>query len=146
MANIHIAGAEMLKGQLAGLAAGMDSARGQAVMAACHVFERRAKWYSSGHGGGPKRVSGDLNNSIESRKTAPDEGQVAPAMDYAAYVEYGTSRMPAYPYMRPAWESGKEEAEKVLKARLAAVVSFKGALSAQMGTTVSPTNMALPED
>ena len=27
---------------------------------------------------------------------------VAPAMEYAVYQEYGTSRMPAQPFMRPA--------------------------------------------
>lgn len=151
MAHIDILGAEMLKAQLMGLTSAMESERSSAALAACHVFERRAKWYASGHGGGPGRVTGNLNNSIQSRKTAADEAQCAPSMDYAAFVEYGTSRMHAFPYMRPAWESGKEEAEMVLKERLGAVVSLRAVASAQMGASFETSgyetyDKALPED
>lgn len=142
----RIIGAEILKGQLTGLGVAMGNQRASACIAACHVFERRAKWYASGHGGGPHRRTGDLNNSIQTRQTASDEAQVAPATDYAAFVEYGTVNMPAYPYMRPAWESGKEEAEKVLQMRLGAVVSAKGVIGAQMGTTTEAFNAPLPEE
>jgi HK97 gp10 family phage protein len=142
----RIIGAEILKGQLAGLSVAMGKERANACVAACHVFERRAKWYASGHGGGPHRRTGDLNNSIQTRQTASDEAQVAPATDYAAFVEYGTVNMPAFPYMRPAWESGKAEAEKVLQMRLGAVVSAKGVIGAQMGTTTEAFNAPLPEE
>jgi len=133
-------------GQLAELTGAMLSQRQSACLAACHVFERKAKWYASGHGGGPHPRSGNLKNSIQSRATAADEAQVAPSMDYAAFVEYGTSRMPAYPYMRPAYEAGKEEAARILSARLEAVVSLRGALTGQMGTTAEAYNSPLPEE
>jgi HK97 gp10 family phage protein len=34
---------------------------------------------------------------------------------YAAFVEFGTSRMPAHPFMRPAFESKKSEASAIIK-------------------------------
>jgi HK97 gp10 family phage protein len=40
----------------------------------------------------------------------------------AVFLEYGTSRMPAEPFMRPAFESAKDEA----------VRAFENALSAQL--------------
>lgn len=148
MARFHIVGAEALKAEFAGLAASMDRSRADACMAACHVFERRAKWYATGHGGGPHVRTGFLRDSIQSRKTGSDEAQVAPAADYAAFVEYGTIHMRAYPYMRPAWESGKAEAEAVLQARLGAVTSLRGVAGATMGSTMDQSGFgeSLPED
>jgi len=36
-------------------------------------------------------------------------------VDYASYVEYGTSRTPAQPYLRPAVEAHKRELIKAVK-------------------------------
>ena len=36
-------------------------------------------------------------------------------VDYAPYVEFGTSRMGAQPYLRPAFDNGKAEAIKVME-------------------------------
>jgi len=38
---------------------------------------------------------------------------------YAAHLEYGTSRTPAYPYMRPAFEAKKEDAVSAMSQKLA---------------------------
>lgn len=144
MANVNILGANKLKGQLAALTGNLLNERANACLKACMVFERRAKWYSSGHGGGPHRQTGNLNNSIQSRQTAADEAQVAPTAEYAAFVEYGTVHMPAYPYMRPAYEDGKKEAGDVLAKHLAGCLSAHG-LAGSMATSAEAYNAPLPE-
>jgi HK97 gp10 family phage protein len=48
--------------------------------------------------------TGNLKNSINSTIEADGErGIVATGVEYAAYVEYGTSRMAAQPYLLPAY-------------------------------------------
>jgi len=39
-------------------------------------------------------------------------------VNYAAYVEYGTSKSPAQPFMRPAIEKHKEDVARLLKKEL----------------------------
>jgi len=48
--------------------------------------------------------TGKLKNSITSEFLSPTLVIVAPHTDYAVYVEFGTRRMRARPYMRPAAE------------------------------------------
>lgn len=47
--------------------------------------------------------TGALKNSIGS-DIAPFRAVIGPTMDYASYVEQGTSKMAPQPYMRPAAE------------------------------------------
>lgn len=147
--SVHVIGGAKIQAELAVITGNLISQRADACLAACYVFERRAKWYASGNGGGPNRRTGNLNNSIQSRKTALDEAEVGPidvgpAAEYAAFVEYGTVNMPAYPYMAPAYESGKDEAAKVLGLKLAACVSLRG-VTGSMATSAQSYNEPLPE-
>jgi HK97 gp10 family phage protein len=48
--------------------------------------------------------TGMLRDSIEEGQVAHGVWMLIAAMPYAAYVEYGTSRMAAQPYMNPALE------------------------------------------
>lgn len=48
--------------------------------------------------------TGKLKNSITSEFPSLTKAIVAPHTDYAAYVEYGTRKMRARPYMRPSAE------------------------------------------
>ncbi len=48
--------------------------------------------------------TGNLMNSITGTADGLS-GTVATGVDYAAYQEYGTSKMPAHPYMTPAAEA-----------------------------------------
>ena len=38
--------------------------------------------------------------------------EVGPTTDYAYYVEFGTRKMEAEPFVKPAWEEQKEQFEK----------------------------------
>jgi len=145
--KVEITGANTLKAQFGAITAAVLNGRAEACLKACYVFERRAKWYSSGNGGGPGRRTGDLNNSIQSMKTGYDEAQVGPTeigtvAEYAAFVEYGTSNMDAFPYMRPAYETGKEQAAKVLGDELAKLILVGGKVSGSMGHSMD----LLPSD
>lgn len=48
--------------------------------------------------------TGKLKNSITSEFPSPTKAIIAPHTEYAAFVEYGTRRQRAKPYMRPAAE------------------------------------------
>lgn len=48
--------------------------------------------------------TGALRASIQSEMTGETSGQVATNIEYSVYVNYGTSRMAARPFMDPAAE------------------------------------------
>lgn len=57
---------------------------------------------------GPQVRTGRLRGSITWRLGEDSEGlyaDVGSAVLYAPYLEYGTTRMPAYPFLRPALEA-----------------------------------------
>lgn len=51
--------------------------------------------------------TGVLKNSIDVQMEGDMTAVVAPHTEYAAYVEFGTSRMAAQPYMTPAAEEAR---------------------------------------
>ena len=51
--------------------------------------------------------TGNLKKSISTELVKPLEGVVSTGVEYAEYVEYGTSKMAAQPYMTPAAETVK---------------------------------------
>lgn len=63
--------------------------------------------------------TGTLRRSIQAEE-GPGEREVTIGtnVEYAIYQEYGTSRMPAHPFLRPALESEAPEVGKVLAAAL----------------------------
>lgn len=52
--------------------------------------------------------TGTLKNSITSEFPTPTSAIIAPHTEYAGYVEYGTRKQRAQPYMRPAAEKVRE--------------------------------------
>lgn len=72
--------------------------------------EASAKQYASGEGGGPNVRTGRLRGSITWRLGADGSGpyaDVGSAVVYAPFLELGTSRMPAYPFLAPALEAAR---------------------------------------
>lgn len=65
--------------------------------------------------------TGALRNSIMVDEVTPDVAVIAPHTEYAEHVEFGTSRMAAQPYMRPALD---EHDGEILDAIEAAVRDF----------------------
>ena len=78
---------------------------------ACAVVERAAKQKA------PKGV-GDLQRSIQFRvEVNGDEivGVVFTPLEYAPYVEYGTYKMAARPFLRPAYNKNVNKLTQELK-------------------------------
>lgn len=48
--------------------------------------------------------TGKLRDSIDAKTDGPLAWVVGPHTDYAAYVEYGTSKAPSQPFLTPATE------------------------------------------
>ena len=67
--------------------------------------------------------TGRLRNSIEYRVTE-DDAIIGTNVEYAPYVEYGTSRMRAQPYLRPALDENRRRINELLKDNIRRV--FRG--------------------
>ena len=66
--------------------------------------------------------TGFLRNSIQVDSVTPLEAVVAPHTDYAEHVEFGTERMAAQPYMRPALDGHESEILDAVGVTVAAFV------------------------
>lgn len=53
--------------------------------------------------------TGTLRNSIMLDEVTPERAILGPHVDYAEHVEFGTSRMAAQPYLRPAVDEHERE-------------------------------------
>lgn len=63
--------------------------------------------------------TGLLRSSIQTEAAGSREVDIAPHTDYAAYVEFGTYKMGAQPYMGPGFESSRDAALQHIKDKLA---------------------------
>jgi len=66
----------------------------------------------------PMRDTGNLQAHIETSQPEPFVAQVTSSAAYAAPLEFGTSKMAARPYMRPARDKVLPVAERILERRL----------------------------
>lgn len=64
--------------------------------------------------------TGALKNSIMVDEVTPTQATIAPHTEYAAAVEFGTSRQAAQPYMRPAIDQHDREIVKAVEDNVAA--------------------------
>lgn len=66
--------------------------------------------------------TGFLRNSIQVDEVTPVEAYIAPHTDYAEFVEFGTERQAAQPYMRPALDEHEGEIVQAVRDTVAAFV------------------------
>jgi len=59
--------------------------------------------------------------------TAKQKGSGLKDAYYGQFVEFGTAKMPARPYLRPAFDQDKERAVEAIKSRIAARLKKAGA-------------------
>lgn len=104
--DIKVSGVERVLRALQDKVRQLPKAAQSGCMAGALVIEGAAK------GNAPVRT-GFLRNSI-SAKPIPLGAEVGPHAEYAVYQEYGTVKMPAHPYMRPALESKRKEVERIV--------------------------------
>lgn len=70
----------------------------------------------------PRRDTGHLDTNIETARVEPLKVTVTSNAEYAAALEFGTSRMAARPYMRPATEKKREEVQRLVGQAVSTVV------------------------
>lgn len=140
--TVKIEGLKEIEDALA--AAGPKLARGavrKALKAGGAVFLKRAKALAPVlTEATPQRKPGELRNAIaevdrmDARKQQgrariglkyTKKGPQDPGV-YGLFVEFGTKKMPAKPYMRPAYDEARKEAESVFTAELRAGVPELG--------------------
>jgi len=66
--------------------------------------------------------TGNLLNTITTGTPSVNSIEVTSEASYSVYNEFGTSRMPARPYMRPALDESKPEIKRLIGAMVYAVV------------------------
>lgn len=81
---------------------GIDHIRAEADHSISRGSSSQGRHTPSAPGQPPNRDIGHLQNNLEAEMTGPVEGEVRSKAEYAAALEYGTSKMDARPYMRPA--------------------------------------------
>ena len=77
-------------------------------------YGQNAGTYRSGPMSGKGRVGGNLRSSITHRVVSDEEARVGTNVDYAPWVEGGTSKMAAQPFLRPALDNNKSHIEKMI--------------------------------
>ena len=70
----------------------------------------------------PGLDTGFLRNSVQVDSVTPTEAIIAPHTDYAEHLEFGTSRMAARPFMRPAVDEHEGEILDAIERTVAAFV------------------------
>ena len=58
--------------------------------------------------------TGNLRSSITHRVASDEEAHIGTNVEYAPYVEQGTSKMAAQPFLRPALDGNKSRIEKMI--------------------------------
>lgn len=64
--------------------------------------QERGQWYASGNSGGPQVRTGNLRASIHGVVTSELRADLRATVKHAGFVERGTRRMTARPYLAPA--------------------------------------------
>ena len=70
--------------------------------------------YRSGPMSGQRQVGGNLRSSITHRVVSDEEAHIGTNVDYAPYVEQGTSKMAAQPFLRPALDENEGRINRMI--------------------------------
>lgn len=105
---------------------GADSIRAEAFRSISAGSVSGKNHVPSAPGEPPNRDTGGLQANIEAVQTKPLEAQVRSEADYAAALEFGTIRMAARPYMRPARDKMRKKIVARMNAQMAKLVKRSG--------------------
>lgn len=116
--QIHIEGLDKVQSMLNNYANGITEKLTRGIAVGCKIVEGEAKALcpvstEKTRPGGPH---GELKQSITSQ-TDGLTGEVGASKEYAGYVEFGTYKMAAQPYLVPALKSKQSEVIAVIKAQ-----------------------------
>ena len=74
----------------------------------------------------PNRDTGVLQANLKAELVSPLEAQVTSEAPYAAALEFGTSRMEARPYLRPARDAKAPEIQRLFEVEIDKLVKGSG--------------------
>lgn len=115
--SVNMAGMDELLAQLDRLGENTSKTLKEAVMKGAEIVREDASRRA------PRRT-GKLSQSIivESAEVEPDYASVKIGPNkgafYGTFVERGTSKMPAKPFLRPAWDANKREVKIIISDEL----------------------------
>lgn len=108
MPNISVK-VDLTKNSFPGMGGRLRAGLQAAIVKAAHDVEAQAKARAAVD-------TGAMRNSITTQATGDLSAEVTTGVDYAKFVEYGTSRMSAQPFMHPAADAAKPGFEAAVKA------------------------------
>lgn len=85
-----------------------------------------AKHVPSSPGQPPNRDTGHLQGLLETQRTGPVTAEVRSNADYASPLEFGTSKMAARPYMRPARDKSEPKIQRLFATEMSKLVKRSG--------------------
>lgn len=106
---MKIRGTKTVTANLAKAAEAIEGAVGDAVRKAAMEVERDAEINCPVD-------TGTLRGSISAEEKDPLHFEVGTNVEYAAHVEFGTSKMAAQPYLEPAAETARAKYPDIVKA------------------------------
>ena len=86
---------------------------GELIKRAALSVERQAKINASGRPG-PRVQTGRLRSSITTEILSNDAARVGTNVVYAPFLEFGTSKMPAYPFLFRSLEQQKDQLKDIV--------------------------------
>jgi HK97 gp10 family phage protein len=110
-----IKGFDNLKKNVAKLNKDLDNSIMTALKAGALLIQNDAKRLSP-------YFTGTLRRSIHIEKTGKREVIIGTDVEYAKYQEFGTSKMKAHPYMRPAFDNNKDKVIEKINAVWKAII------------------------
>lgn len=109
-----LGGAEMVRAVGAAVYESADAIRGEAFRSISAGSVSGAGHVPSRPGEPPNRDTGNLQARLKTAPTGPISAEVRSEAPYAASLEFGTSKMAARPYMRPARDKELEPSRRRL--------------------------------
>lgn len=121
-----LAGADVVKSTKRVLYDGSDMIRAEAFRSISAGSVYGKNHVPSAPGEPPNRDTGVLQAHIENRMVSDLEAEVSSNAPYAAPLEFGTSKMAARPYMRPARDKVAPEMQRLFAAEINKLIQRSG--------------------
>lgn len=122
----RMSGAEVIKAANRVVYVGADMIRGKAYQQISRGSVSGRNHVPAPPGAYPNRDTGHLQANIETANPEPLLATVTSSAEYAAALEFGTSRMAARPYMKPARDSEEPRIRKLFAQEIQKIVKRSG--------------------
>lgn len=113
-----MSGPDLIKAAGRVLYEGADLIRSEAFVSISRASGSMGRHIPSKPGDPPHRDTGHLQGEIKFELVNQLEAQVTSEAEYAAALEFGTSRMAARPYMRPARDKKAPEIQRLFETEI----------------------------